>query len=201
MWFLTQINCADLGGTASALGQPSKGLLAFFGDHDDVNGCGPVGGGCVCYFADVNGCLAAAAPPLEDFKPQISCGMSFHESWELPNAESETSAPFGFSREERAAYLRLRDEIVGSMKTDEAWRLVKCRNSTSKLLGWPDLIQNELDCIGYFGEARLLLQLGEYHDGVEWHGWGPGGLVYFVIRDADLAAGSLEGAEFDMQCT
>jgi uncharacterized protein YwqG len=200
MWFLAQINCADLGGTALALGLPRKGLLAFFGDHDDVNGCGPIGGGFVCYFADVKG-LAPAALPLEDFEPQISCGMDFYESWELPDAESETIAPFGFSREEKAAYLHLRDEIAGFMCTDDAWRLMKCRNSTSKLLGWPDLIQNELDSIGYFGEARLLLQLGEYHDGAEWHGWGPGGLVYFVIGDTDLTAGSFERAELDMQCT
>jgi uncharacterized protein YwqG len=197
MWFLAQINCADLGGTASALGLPGKGLLAFFGDHDDVNGCGPVGGGCVRYFAEVNG-LAPAALPLDDFEPQISCGVDFYESWELPDADAEAMAPFKFSREERAAYLDLRNEIAGFMHTDDAWRLMKCRDSTSKLLGWPDLIQYA-DIIP--SEARLLLQLGEYHDGAEWHGWGPGGLVYFVIRDADLAAGSFECAELEMQCT
>ncbi len=197
MWFLAQINCAHLGGMASALGLPSKGLLAFFGDHDDVNGCEPTGGGFVCYFPDVNG-LAPASPPLEDFEPEISCGMGFYESWELPDAQSETIAPFGFSREERAAYLDLRDEIAGFMKSDDAWRLMKDRDSTSKLLGWPDLIQYA-DIIP--SEARLLLQLGEHHDGAKWHSWGPGGLVYFVIRDEDFAASSFECAELDMQCT
>ncbi len=199
MWFLAQINCTDLGDAASALGLPGKGLLAFFGDHDDVNGCGPVGGGFVCFFAEVNG-LAPAALPLDDFEPEISCGVSFYESWELPDADSEAIAPFKFSPEERAAYLKLRDDIAGFMRTDDAWRLMKCRNSTSKLLGWPDLVQ-WADIMGDPSEERLLLQLGEYHDGAEWHGWGPGGLVYFVIYDADLAAGLFERAELVMQCT
>jgi uncharacterized protein YwqG len=46
-----------------------------------------------------------------------------------------------------------------------------------------------------------LLQLGAFRDGTEHAGWGPGGLVYFMIRPEDLDAQAFDRAELQMQCT
>jgi uncharacterized protein YwqG len=206
LWFLAQINCAELGSRTKAFGLPSKGLLAFFGDHDDVNGCGSVGGGAVFYFANTKG-FTLAALPLGDFEPQIQCGMGFYESYELPHAESDVIVPLGFSGDERSTYIDLRFEVsTFALPGDrsglsEFSKLVTSGNGISKLFGWPDLIQSELDTIRYYNDVRLLLQIGNYHDGSKWHDWGPGGIVYFTIRQEDLAAKHFDRAELDMQCT
>jgi uncharacterized protein YwqG len=47
---------------------------------------------------------------------------------------------------------------------------------------------------------RLLLQLDSYTDGTKWAEWGDAGLLYFLIRDADLAARRFDRCEFEMQC-
>jgi uncharacterized protein YwqG len=47
----------------------------------------------------------------------------------------------------------------------------------------------------------LLLQLDQYSNGEELEGWGPGGSLYFVMRDCDLRQGRFDRCEFDMQCT
>ncbi len=39
MFFLGQINCAELSGIPAAEKLPPSGMLAFFADHDAVNGC------------------------------------------------------------------------------------------------------------------------------------------------------------------
>ena len=71
----------------------------------------------------------------------------------------------------------------------------------SKLFGWPDRIQiNEVEMPGRWG-SKLLLQLGEYTNGEELHGWGPGGLVYFTLAPHDLKARRFERAELLMQAS
>lgn len=75
---------------------------------------------------------------------------------------------------------------------------------TSKLFGWPELIQRDLDCTwsrGGESRSQLLLQVGQYDNGAESHWWGPGGLLYFMISDADLAQRRLDRAVFEMQCS
>ena len=73
---------------------------------------------------------------------------------------------------------------------------------TSKLLGWPDLIQNDfLPGPGGEHRERLLLQLGSYDDGTGSQGWGPGGLVYFTISKQNLAMQRFDQMLFEMQCT
>jgi uncharacterized protein YwqG len=67
-------------------------------------------------------------------------------------------------------------------------------------LGWPHLVQQyDLDSI--CGDARLLLQLDGYSNGDDGEGWGPGGSLYFVIRDQDLRERRFERCEFEMQFT
>jgi hypothetical protein len=71
------------------------------------------------------------------------------------------------------------------------------------MFGWPDLIQRDLEAASQeaVGDEHLLLQIGNYDNGVEGQGWGAGGLIYFVISDAALTEGRLEAARYEMQCT
>jgi uncharacterized protein YwqG len=198
-WFLAQINCAELGQLARAFGLPSEGLLAFFGDHDDVNGCDPTGGGACFYFPDTS-LLAPAALPLDDFTPQISCGLGFYETFELPHPFSSPIEALDLRKEEGDLYSHL-------WKSFKYFGLSEERgigDDNSKLFGWPDLVQGELTQLGAHNDskkARLLLQLGDYHDGTEWHWWGPGGLVFFTLGEKDIAEANFGRAEIEGQCT
>jgi len=72
--------------------------------------------------------------------------------------------------------------------------------SFSKLLGWPALVQwHDLDSLE--DGTRLLLQVDDYANGQELHGWGPGGSLYFVIRDKDLQMRRFDRCEFEIQFT
>ena len=69
-----------------------------------------------------------------------------------------------------------------------------------KLLGWPSLVQQyDLDTIG--DGCRLLLQLDQYSNGDESEGWGPGGSLYFLIKDDDLRRHRFDRCQFEMQFT
>jgi uncharacterized protein YwqG len=197
--FLAQINCAEVKAYAGSEALPSAGLLAFFGDGDDVNGCGPTGGGRVYYFPDISH-LNVAEKPLYDFEPQISCGLSFYNSFELPDPKNKLVTALNLSAEERDAYCDVSGKIA-KFGLPSDWASVY----NSKLFGWPKLVQGELDIIKYYQRIGmhpiLLIQIGWYHDGAEWEGWGPGGLVYFVIDETALTEGRFEAAELDMQCT
>jgi uncharacterized protein YwqG len=46
----------------------------------------------------------------------------------------------------------------------------------------------------------LFLQLDSYTDGKKWAEWGDAGMLYFLIRDADLAARRFDRCAFEMQC-
>jgi hypothetical protein len=78
---------------------------------------------------------------------------------------------------------------------------VKRSCSLSKLLGWPAQIQWE-DPVEFMRPLRLLLQLDDYCDGSECHGWGgAGGSIYFVIAEEDLRERNFTACEFDIQFT
>jgi uncharacterized protein YwqG len=70
----------------------------------------------------------------------------------------------------------------------------------SKLLGWPDLVQNDLWQIDS-GDVRLLLQVDSYCNGERRHSWGPGGSLYYLLSERDLRAGDFTGCEFEGQFT
>jgi len=70
-----------------------------------------------------------------------------------------------------------------------------------KLLGWPALVQNDLDRFEDREDARLLLQVDQYCNGEELHGWGPGGSLYYVLPEEELRAQVFEGCELEGQFT
>lgn len=104
--FLGQINLAELHAAIGDSPFPSDGLLQFFGDHDDVTGCGPTGGSAVFYWPSV-AALQPAAAPVEDFVELPRCGLDFYLAGELPHPMSETVAALRLSPAERTKYLDL----------------------------------------------------------------------------------------------
>jgi uncharacterized protein YwqG len=194
--FLAQINCAELGPLAQAFNLPNHGVLSFFGDHDVVTGCEPEGASCVFYFPKIED-LAPALLPLDDFEPLITCGMHYYETFELPHPMSNAVEALDLSETEHDSYYELSEDVsaFGFAESDSVHE-----TEISKLFGWPDLIQDDVEDPNG-GPTRLLLQLGAFRDGTEHAGWGPGGLVYFMIRPEDLDAQAFDRAELQMQCT
>lgn len=197
-WFLAQVNCADLAGLASARAFPREGMLYFFGDSDVVTGC--MGGG------DDNGVfywptakqLSSAGVPVEDFEILPSCGLGFTDMLDLPHPFSSEIEQLALPKELKDRYHDLREAVSNCGVKAERFREL----DRSKLLGWPDLVQGELDSLANASKPRrLLLQIGNYDNGIESYGWGPGGLIYFIINDSDLAEGRVTRAECDFQCT
>jgi len=71
----------------------------------------------------------------------------------------------------------------------------------SKLLGWPDLVQNDLQQFESKDDSRLLLQIDSYCNGEDMHHWGPGGSLYYLLPERDLRTGVFVGCELEGQFT
>lgn len=197
-WFLCQINCADLSGFASASPLPREGLLSFFGDSDVVTGCTGGGDQDGVFYWPSEELIGVAVAPVEDFEILPSCGLGFAETLDLPHPFSNEIKRLALDKELKDCYHDLREAVSNyGVKADRYHELDR-----SKLFGWPDLVQGELDSFANAPDARrLLAQIGNYDNGVESYGWGPGGLIYFVIDDADLARMHFSRTECDFQCT
>ena len=196
LFFLGQINCADLGDFKNAEGLPRSGLLAFFGDHDTIMGCGDCVGA-VFYWPDIAQ-LRLAEAPVEDFEIMPVCALHLIETFELPHAWSTLVEPLALSKAQKSTYWDIQHaaSLLGIAEADHH------ENGVSKLLGWPNLIQRDVEALAAMpDEQRLLAQIGEYENGTDSQGWGPGGLIYFTIGEANLAAGRFSKAEIEMQCT
>jgi len=196
--FVGQINCADLRGLPGAELLPAFGLLTFFGDHDAVTGCFPFGNHCVFHWPDVGQLVRAKADPdpLEVFP---SCALVPRPILDLPDPNSRTIRNMQLSEAARSLYA-------------EEWKALRCHGipddvawycGFAKLLGWPALVQptHDLDRFEDHDDARLLLQVDQYCNGEELHGWGPGGSLYYVLPEQDLRAQIFEGCELEGQFT
>jgi hypothetical protein len=142
--------------------------------------------------------LRLAETPIEDFTVFPVCALSFFETFDLPHPLSDGVAALDLDNDEDRRYQDFHEALSA-----EAHGVCKRRFQIdiSKLFGWPDLIQNELD--GEAGQEGfpLLLQMGSYENGTESYGWGPGGNLYFAMRDEDLLARRFERCAVEMQCT
>jgi uncharacterized protein YwqG len=199
LFFLAQLNCADLAHLPTAAPLPRHGLLAFFGDHDWVNGCMPQfsPAAAVFYWPDIAS-LSVAEVPIEDFTVFPVCALSFFETVDLPHPLSDAVAALDLDRDEEGRYENFHQAVSGEA---HGVRESRFQIDISKLFGWPDLIQNELELPGGSDGWRPLLQIGSYENGTKGHSWGPGGNLYFAIRDDDLRAQRFACCEVDMQCT
>jgi len=199
MLFLGQINCADLRGLPGADELPSCGVLAFFGDHDSVSGCMLTGlGAAVFHWPDIDR-LEPAAPAIEPLIIFPLCALASRPLVDLPDPFSTAAQDVLTDDEQIARYSAVRDAVRHHGIPEE----VRPDCGFSKLLGWPSLVQSyDLDArSSHSADLRLLLQLDPYSDGEASEGWGPGGSLYFLIRDGDLRERRFDRCEFDMQCT
>jgi uncharacterized protein YwqG len=198
-WFLGQINCADLRGLPAAEGLlPDTGIFSFFGDSDLVTGCtGPYDLGGLYFFADDE--LEHRVEPVEDFKTLPICGLAFSSAIDLPDPFSGVIKSLVFDKPILDRYFEIHQTVSRhGVKADRYDTL-----DHSKLFGWPDLIQRDLEVFrdDANAEGRLLLQIGFYDNGAESWDWGPGGLVYFAFSNAAFNAGECDACVCEMQCT
>jgi uncharacterized protein YwqG len=194
--FVGQINCADLRDLPGSELLPSAGLLAFFGDHDGVTGCNSFAAVGVYHWADADRLVPAVAAiePLEIFP---SCALALRPLLDLPHPFSRAVEKLGLGEEQdkayRDAWWEIRDHGIPLDCVGYA--------GFSKLLGWPDLVQNDLWRFESEDDARLLLQVDSYCNGEELHGWGPGGSLYYLLAEQDLLARRYKRCEFEGQFT
>jgi uncharacterized protein YwqG len=195
LFFLGQINCADLRDLTGADALPKSGLLAFFGDHDTIMGCGECEGA-VFAWPEVEQ-LTPAKAPVDHFEILPVCALHFIETSELPDFRSTAIRQLALSTAQRDAYFKMQQAAVrlGLAEADHH------ADGISKLLGWPNLVQRDVDAMtDPAGKQRLLAQIGDYENGTDSQVWGPGGLIYFTIGARDLARHRFDQAAIEMQC-
>jgi len=200
MLFVGYINCAELAALPSARGFPASGLIAFFADHDFIDG--PGGGwedlGCAVFHWPETARLTPAKEPIEDFRRLPRCGLAFYGTHSVPDLRSEQIDQLPLDRVQRERYCHLQETVRAHGVKHRHFSDI----DASKLLGWPDLVQNDFLPRGNRPDRDcLLFQLGCYDDGTATLYWGSGGLVYFTIPDEDLAAGRFDRVRVEMQCT
>jgi len=194
--FVGQINCAEVYAEVGETPLPRAGLLSFFGGDEEINGCGASHGGLVYYFRDLSA-MTLAAKPKENFKQLITCDLSFYRNMEIPDPESLAVRALGLTKDERDNYYDTIDVIARLGFPDDLHR-----DWISKLFGWPDLVQDDLDAMYVKSKpSDLFLQIGWYHDGTNIESWGPGGALYFTMERQDFTAGRFSEAELQMQCS
>jgi uncharacterized protein YwqG len=191
MLFVAQINCAELKGEAAAL-LPRDGLLSFFADPDMATGCefGESDEHCAVFYWPPGTELVTRDPPEEDVEILLSAGLEFLETFTLPDPFSEIAGKRADDLDFRTSY---------GIATPPEGREPDLSDST-QLFGWHHLVQSEL----YACEdpaQRLLLQVGTYDDGHKNRWWGPGGTIYFMIREDDLAARRFDNVVIEGQFT
>lgn len=198
LWFLGQINLADIAGFAASILVPANGLMSFFADSDLVTGCEDSDNAALYYFFPEQA-SRCAEEPIAEFEILPSCGLAFSEAIDLPDPFSTVIEELALDKPHRDRYFEIRETVNDfGIKADRYTTL-----DHSKLFGWPDLIQRDLEVLSRKrpGDERLLLQLGNYDNGKQSWGWGPGGLVYFAIGEAALRTGELTQGHCEMQCT
>jgi uncharacterized protein YwqG len=196
MLFVGQIDCAELRGLPGAELLPPHGVLAFFGDHDAVQGCDSLGMSAVYHWPGVDR-FVAAQPPIDPILIFPACAMAPRPILDLPHPFSHAVSKLQLGKEEREAYfdawLEIREHGIPRECVDYA--------GFSKLLGWPHLLQNDLWRFESQDDARLLLQVDSYCNGETLHGWGTGGSLYYLLPERDLRARFYDNCEFEGQFT
>jgi hypothetical protein len=200
MSFLVQIDLATVAGLPGADALPSGGLLSFFCDAHDAEE--PDAGAWRVLYTPAEASLKRA--PIPDAVPEdgifTECGLTPRPGVSLPYHDEPQILALELSWDESDAYLDVRDPGDPSGPTEH------------RLLGWPDPVQNaemELECQratagldwdwSAAAEWRLLLQLASDDDAGMM--WGDLGLLYFWIRERDLAARDFSRVWMITQCT
>jgi Domain of unknown function (DUF1963) len=199
--FVGQIDCAELQNLPGAEALPPSGLLSFFGDHDGVMACRFEACDIAVHHWPELDRLRPAAPPIEPALVFPVCALALRPLIDLPDPFSRAVQGLLPDAGQVSRYREVRDAVRNHGIPDG----IDYYCSFGKLLGWPALVQpHDLDSFGPYRDAstmRLLLQVDNYSNGEELHGWGPGGSLYFLIPEQDLRARRLERCEFEIQFT
>jgi uncharacterized protein YwqG len=193
--FIAQINCIDLRRLPGAEPLPGSGVLAFFADHDAVMGCGGADFA-VYYWTDIDS-LVPATPPIEPSIIFPSCRVIMRPFFDLPHPFSRAVRELNLSKEQTSLYF---DEWM-AVRSHGMADGVATYSGFSKLLGWPALLQSDLERFEYDEGWRLLLEVDQYCNGEKLHSWGLGGSLYFLLPESDLRLKTLAGCDFDAQFT
>lgn len=198
MLFIGQINCADVRHLPGADVLPSDGVLAFFGDHDAVQGCTFAMGGAVFHWPETSE-WTPAVPPLEILTVFPRAELLFRPTLEMPDPKSEALASVLKDNGQREVYREFHAALQSYGMPDGYEYTV----DFGSMLGWPRLVQHaELELFDVDPEdARVLLQIGSYTNGREFGDWGPGGSIYFVTSNSALAERDWESCELTGQFT
>jgi hypothetical protein len=132
---------------------PASSLLAFFGDHDAVTGCFPFRDHCVFHWQEIDQLVPAKArlDPVEVFP---SCALVPWPILDLPHPDSVAVGQLNLTERQRRLYLDAWQEIRDHGIPQDCAHYA----SFSKLLGWPALVQSEVQMFESKAAARLLLQ-------------------------------------------
>ncbi|WP_313525605.1 YwqG family protein [Anaerotignum sp.] len=220
--FIAQFNCGDISAFDTEGLLPDKGVLSFFYEMDSqLWGFDPKDKGCarVYWFEDVSLLSSASFPSDLD------------EYYRFPMLQIRTSEEK--SVPSFADFYLDKNRVSDNYDDYDLYENV-CKDcgyaipeNSSKLLGWPDIIQNnmtqecELVCKGYYlgngwedipkediqaaektslEEWRLLFQLDTVnHENFELM-FGDCGRAYFYIRKEDLLAKKFHKIWFILQC-
>ncbi|UZE48601.1 YwqG family protein [Rhodopseudomonas sp. P2A-2r] len=200
MLFIGQINCADICHLPGAEVLPSSGVLAFFGDHDTVNGCMFSSmGGAVYHWPDTSQ-LAPAVPPMLPLTVFPRAELLFRPLLQLPDPKSRLVESILKDDRAFAAY----EEFYSALESHGLPEGYDYAGDFGAMLGWPRLVQNDdwdflLDRPS--DDYRLLLQLPSYTNGEEFADWGPGGTLYYFIPEEGLEQQDWQSCELAGQFT
>jgi hypothetical protein len=148
MGFLAQINCGQLTDLPGGELLSPHGVLAFFGDLELISGCFPESDedpGMVCHWAAEGLVLARSPAQLsDDYLAEYSTAeeITFRPFVDLPDTSSRLFEQLDLNREEAERYYRLRWDLSHHGIPEN---LTHYCDVTSKLLGWPDLVQQDFD--------------------------------------------------------
>lgn len=224
--FLAQFNCADLAKYDTEHQLPDHGLLSFFYETDtQCWGYDPSDKGCarVFWFEDTSILSAADFPPdMEECFRFPTIAIEMKPEWSYPEWED-------FSEREHLLRRDPKQYLAQSEPFEKARQLLVPEEPmvSSKLLGWPDIIQNsmavECDLVsqGYYlggkweevpEEIRqraedtalerwlLLFQLDMVEDDDFELMFGDSGRIYFYITREDLGERRFDRVWLILQC-
>ncbi len=192
--FLAQIDCADLAAHDAENLLPETGLLSFFYDYENQPWGfeeGDADGARVYWFEETTNLTKVAAP--EGIKPFPVLGIALKAEKSLPDWDD-------------FAVFCPEEDDCDLFEEERAMLGAEIPEECSKLLGWPDAIQNSVfeECAAKDGSSLgdwiLLFQLDTVTDGEFELMFGDCGRIYLCMKKADLAARRFDRIHLTLQC-
>lgn len=183
--FIAQFDCAALAPLDKDNLLPQTGLLSIFYDvkYQPWEDCGE--GTRIFWFENISDLRPAAVPPEAPPLPALNIHLTAEPS--LPDWETFDELHPGA-------------DDCDQFEEDRALLDAETPDECSKLLGWPDSIQNSVFESCKDGDWMLLFQLDTVTDNDFELMFGDSGRIYLLIRREDLAAQRFEKIRMTLQC-